>query len=260
MKDLSITIIQSNILWENKSANLDMFASKIKSINNAVDLIVLPEMFTTGFSMNPKPFAETMEGETIVWLKQQALENKCALITSFIFTDNTSFYNRLVYVNKKAEIKTYDKHHLFTMGDENNHYKAGNEKFIVELFGWKISPLICYDLRFPVWSRNTTSNEYDVLIYIANWPATRSHHWSSLLVARAIENQSVVIGLNRVGFDGNNVDHSGDSIVINAKGESLSETLPSVENIETVILKYSDLAAYRNSFPVLLDGDKFKLD
>ncbi|MBA3706782.1 MAG: amidohydrolase, partial [Bacteroidetes bacterium] len=215
--DLKITIIQSNLHWENKEKNLEMFSKKIAAITDATDLIVLPEMFTTGFSMNPKKFAEIMSGPTIEWLKQKAREKKCVITGSFIAEENGNYFNRLVWMNSDGTYNTYDKRHLFRMADEHNHYNFGKSKLVVELKGWKICPLVCYDLRFPVWSRNVKS-EYDVLIYVANWPERRNHHWRTLLLARAIENQCYSIGVNRIGADGNSIAHSGDSTVIDPRG------------------------------------------
>ncbi len=269
MTNLKITIIQSNLHWENKEENLKQFSQKIAAITEAVDLIVLPEMFTTGFSMNPKKFAEPMNGNTVNWMKEKAHENNCVITGSFICEEGGKYFNRLVWMNADGTYSTYDKKHLFSMGDESNHYTAGKNKLIVELKGWKICPMICYDLRFPVWSRNkievrrqkseVPSAVYDVLVYVANWPERRSHAWKALLLARAIENQCYVIGLNRVGEDGNKITHSGDSAVINAKGEIISKTKTNEESTETVTLNYTELAEFRKAFPVMLDADDFEI-
>jgi omega-amidase len=267
MSDLKITIIQSNLHWENKEANLGMFSDKIAAINTETDLIILPEMFTTGFSMRPERFAEKKNGVTHSWMQNQAKLKNCVITGSFMCEENANYYNRLIWMRPDGTFSQYDKKHLFSMGDENNHYTAGDNKIIEEIKGWRICPLICYDLRFPVWSRNRASyskfksafgtEAYDVLIYIANWPERRSHPWKTLLLARAIENQCYVAGINRIGMDGNEIDHSGDSVVINAKGEIISKTKAEEESTETIILKYSDLKSFRNSFPVLKDGDDF---
>ena len=275
MNDLKITIIQSNLHWENKDENLKMFSQKIASISEPTDLIVLPEMFTTGFSMRPELFAEPMNGNTVTWMKEKAKEKNCVITGSFICEDEGKHFNRLVWMNADGTYSVYDKRHLFRMGDEDNHYGHGQKKIIVELKGWKICPLICYDLRFPVWARNKKIEsriknqesgqkkevdvEYDVLIYVANWPERRSHPWKSLLVARAIENQSYTIGVNRVGDDGNDIYHSGDSVALNFKGEAISKIESGKEIIETITLKYADLVEFRKIFPVMLDADDFEI-
>jgi omega-amidase len=259
MNDLKITLIQSDLHWEDKTKNLEMFSRKIDSIKEATDLIVLPEMFTTGFSMKPELFAEPMTGATISWMKQKATEKNCVITGSFICEDSGTHFNRLVWMKPDGTYSTYDKRHLFRMGDEDNHYGHGNKKIIEEWKGWKICPLICYDLRFPVWARNKKENPYDVLIYSANWPERRAYPWKSLLVARAIENQSYTIGVNRIGNDGNDMYHSGDSVVLNFKGESISKTESGKESVETVSLNYNELIEFRKMFPVMLDADDFEI-
>ncbi len=256
--DLKITIIQTQLHWENKEKNLEMFSKKLASITEATDVIVLPEMFSTGFSMSPEKFAEPMSGSTMAWIKTKAKEKNCVITGSFIAEENGNYLNRLVWMNADGTFKIYDKRHLFRMGDEHNHYSFGKNKLVVELKGWKICPLVCYDLRFPVWSRNINS-EYDVLIYTANWPERRNHHWKTLLLARAIENQSYVVGLNRIGDDGNAISHSGDSVVIDPRGMIISKTKANEESIETVTLNYSELVEYRKVFPAALDADSFKI-
>lgn len=257
MNDLKVTLIQSSLFWENKQKNLEQFSKKINDIKEATDLIVLPEMFSTGFSMKPEKLAETMKGETVAWMKEAAKKKNCVVAGSFICEENGRYYNRLLWMNPDGSYVKYDKRHLFSMGDEHNHYAAGEEKIIVELKGWKICPLICYDLRFPVWARNTKDASYDALIYVANWPERRAYPWKTLLLARAIENQCYVIGVNRVGADGNDITHSGDSAVIDAKGEIISKTKPNEEATETVSLSYSDLQEFRKQFPAILDADQF---
>ncbi len=269
--DLKITIVQTQLHWENKEKNLEMFSKKLAAITEATDLIVLPEMFTTGFSMSPEKFAEPMSGATMNWLKEKAREKKCVITGSFIAEENGNYFNRLIWMRPDGTFSMYDKRHLFRMGDEHNHYSFGKSKLVVELKGWKICPLVCYDLRFPVWSRNQLAvgsrqltNEkieqlYDVLIYAANWPERRNHHWKTLLLARAIENQCYVVGVNRVGDDGNAISHSGDSVVIDPRGLIISKTKANEESIETVTLNYSELAEYRKIFPAALDADSFKV-
>lgn len=273
MNDLKITIIQTDLHWENKDKNLEMFSQKIESISEETDLIILPEMFTTGFSMRPELFAETMSGNTIIWMKEKAKEKNCVITGSFIYEDNGKHFNRLVWMNADGIYNVYDKRHLFRMGDEDKHYGHGEKKIIVELKGWKICPLICYDLRFPVWARNKSgvrssefgdkkeiTVDYDVLIYVANWPERRSHPWKSLLVARAIENQSYTIGVNRVGSDGNDIYHSGDSVALNFKGEAIGKIESGKESITTITINYKDLEEFRKQFPVMLDADSFSIE
>jgi predicted amidohydrolase len=253
--NLNVAIIQANLHWENKQENLNLFSNKIENISEVVDLIVLPEMFTTGFTMNPEKFAEEMNGETIGWMQKKANEKNCVIVGSFVCVSTKKYFNRLVWMRSDGTFEYYDKKHLFSMGDENKHYTAGEKRIIVELNGWKICPLICYDLRFPIWSRNNKNNPFDALIYIANWPEKRSYPWKTLLLARAIENQCYVIGLNRIGNDGSDINHSGDSAVINAKGEMISKIITNEEAVEIVTLDRESLIEFRKSFPVLNDAD-----
>ncbi|OFY82333.1 MAG: amidohydrolase [Bacteroidetes bacterium RIFCSPLOWO2_12_FULL_35_15] len=283
MNDLKITLIQSNLFWENCDKNLEQFSKKISSVTEQTDLIILPEMFTTGFSMLPEKLAESMTGKTVNWMKEQAHKKQCVITGSFICEENGKYYNRLVWMKPDGTYSTYDKRHLFSMANEDKHYTSGNKKIIEEIKGWKICPLICYDLRFPIWSRNRNIPHlphnstrppslahyqshkgdmlpaYDLLIYVANWPARRSFPWKTLLLARAIENQCYVIGENRVGTDGNGIDYSGDSVVIDFKGEILSKTPPHEEFTETISLSYSGLEEFRKQFPVLDDADSFEI-
>jgi omega-amidase len=259
MTNLKVTLIQSNLHWENIELNLEMFTKKISMISGDTDLIILPEMFTTGFSMQAEKFAEPMNGRTVSWMREKAAEKKCVITGSFICTENGNYYNRLVWMRPDGTLSVYDKRHLFSMGDENKYYSQGNKKIIEEINGWKICPLICYDLRFPVWARNTEASNYDLLIYIANWPERRSYPWKTLLPARAIENQCYVAGLNRIGNDGNEIHHSGDSAVINAKGEIISKIPAHEEAIETILLDYEELSEFRKIFPVLKDADRFEI-
>lgn len=256
-KELNIALVQSNLAWEKAEENFAIFNQHLEKIKDA-DLIVLPEMFSTGFSMNPAPLAESMQGKTMQWLIQKAKEKNCVITGSFIAEEDGKYFNRLVWMRADGTFKLYDKRHLFRMAGENNLYTEGQKKLIVDLKGWKICPLICYDLRFPVWSRNA-HQEYDILLYIANWPAVRSYPWKTLLLARAIENQCYVLGLNRVGTDGNNLDYSGDSAVIDPTGKYVAEAVPGKEEIVEVKLNDAFLEQCRSNFPVTLDGDKFKL-
>lgn len=259
MKDLIITTIQTHLIWENIAQNLSHFDEKITSIQSPTDIIILPEMFTTGFTMNPEKFAEENEGIGLQWMLQKAKAKNCVVVGSISVKENTNYYNRLYWAKPDGTYESYDKRHLFRMGNEHQHYSAGNKKLIIEFNGWKICPLVCYDLRFPVWSRNRKDSTYDVLIYVANWPEVRSYPWKHLLIARAIENQSYVIGVNRIGEDGNQIIHSGDSCVINPRGEIISKTLAHQDSVETVNLPYSYLQDFRKAFPVMMDGDEFQV-
>lgn len=250
---MNITTIQSDIFWEDKESNLKNYQSKIDNIE-FTDLIILPEMFNTGFTMEPEPHAETMSGKTITWMKENAIKRDMAICGSLIIKENDKYYNRFVWVNPDASVECYDKKHLFSFAGEDEHYTAGNSKIVINYKGWKICPLICYDLRFPVWSRNT--EDYDVLIYVANWPSKRKLAWRSLLVARAIENQCYVIGVNRVGEDANQLSYNGDTCLINALGETLyiqSKT----EDIFTTSLSKMELSKIRKQLPFLKDKDNY---
>lgn len=260
MDALRITMIQTFLHWEDRHKNLAHFNEKINEISQPTDVIVLPEMFTTGFTMNPSELAEEHGGQGLQWMIQKAKEKHCAVVGSIAVKESGHYYNRLYWVHPDGSVLHYDKRHLFSMANEHLHYRAGDKKIIVNYNGWKICPLICYDLRFPVWSRNTPSEEYDVLLYVANWPEVRRHPWQQLLVARAIENQSYVVGVNRIGHDGHLTAHSGDSCVINARGENISHLLAHEDNTETVELSYSELMAYRKTFPVLSDADHFSME
>lgn len=254
MQDLSVTLIQSALYWENPTANLAMFEEKIAQITTPTDLIVLPEMFSTGFTMNTQ-VAEPMNFTTFKWMKQQAKQTKAVVLGSVMIHENGKNFNRLIWMQPDGNYQYYDKRHLFRMGEEHLYFTEGNSRLITELKGWKICPLICYDLRFPVWARNV-NQAYDVLIYVANWPAARSHPWNTLLLARAIENQSYTIGVNRVGTDGKDYAFSGDSAAINYKGEYLYYQKDQ-EEVHTVVLSKQDLVNFRTQFPAYLDADSF---
>lgn len=258
MKDLTLTIIQSSLHWENAEANLKMFSAKITAIQERTDLIILPEMFSTGFTMNNKAVAQTMKGTTVEWMKMTARERNCVIAGSVVIEEKKRYYNRFIWMQPDGKFKTYDKRHLFRYAGEQNHYTGGKKKLVVELNGWKICPMVCYDLRFPVWIRNR-NREYDLLVFVANWPERRNHPWKTLLLARAMENQCYVAGVNRVGDDGNKIYHSGDSAVINFKGEVISKTQPHEETAETVTISKKDLEEWRKTFPAWMDADKFKI-
>ena len=262
MQPLTISIIQTNLNRENKKANLLVLEQKIKSIEERTEIVVLPEMFSTGFSMNTS-LAENMDGETVSWMKRVAAENKIILTGSIIIKENENFYNRLIWMLPNGEYGVYDKRHLFGYGNETEHYSAGNKRLIASVKGWKINLQICYDLRFPVWARQNpidkSETDYDVLIYVANWPERRSHAWKTLLCARAIENQSYVVGVNRVGNDGNNIYHSGNSMVVDPAGAVLYHKADD-EDTFTITLEKENLLEIRNKFPFLKDGDNFSIN
>ncbi|CAN5244336.1 amidohydrolase [soil metagenome] len=265
-RDIKITAIQSQLFWEDRTANLHMFGEKIRLVETPTDLLVLPEMFTTGFSMNPAKLAENTDGPTLEWMREQAVKINAVVTGSFIVHENGNYYNRMLWVRPDGSFEKYDKRHLFRMAGEEKQYAAGKEKKIVDLHGWKVCLQICYDLRFPVWSRNKwtqTENEliadYDLLIYIGNWPERRGKAWKTLLMSRAIENLAYVVGVNRVGNDGNNILHSGDSALIDFKGEHLKTAIIGREEIISDMFSYQDLNAFRKSFPAGMDADHFSL-
>ena len=253
---MKIALIQSNLIWENPDENRKGFEQKINSITKEIDLIVLPEMFTSGFTMNPKLVVETMNGETITLLKSLAKAKNCAITGSLIITENNNFYNRLIFIFPSGEIEHYDKKHLFSLAGEDKTYTSGKTKLIVEYKGFKICPLICYDLRFPVFSRNTEN--YDVLIYVANWPKPRISAWDILLKARAIENMCYTIGVNRIGLDENNHEYIGHSQAIDFLGNPILEPQEN-EGIFIIFLDKQKMLETRNKFGFLNDKDTFKI-
>lgn len=254
MENLRVTLIQSSLYWENKTANLNQFAERLAPLAGHTDLVILPEMFTTGFSMNPTQLAERMDGITMQWLTQQAKTLKAVITGSFIAEVAGKFYNRLVWMRPDGSYEVYDKRHLFSYADEHLHYSAGTQRLVVDWHGWRICPLVCYDLRFPVWSRN--SEDYDVLIYIANFPEQRSYAWKSLLIARAIENQAYTLGVNRIGKDGNDIYYSGDSCLIDFAGQVIHQ-VSQLDNIFTTTLSRTSLMDFRRRFAFLQDRDSF---
>jgi omega-amidase len=255
MKDLRITLVQATLTWENPSENRQRFQELLLPLSGKTDLIILPEMFTTGFSMNPAPLAEPMDGPTVQWLTTMAHKTGAVLTGSFIAKANNSFFNRLVWARPDGTYTTYDKRHLFSFANEHQHYSSGHQHLLEEWKGWKILPLICYDLRFPVWSRNTQG--YDLLIYVANWPQKRSYAWTSLLTARAIENQAYTVGVNRVGIDGNGIAYSGDSRLIDYSGAPIL-TAAHQEQVLTATLSRDQLVTFRDRFRFLQDQDDFR--
>ncbi|WBL22112.1 amidohydrolase [Zunongwangia sp. HRR-M8] len=256
-ENLNVAIIQANLEWEDAAANRSLFSKKIEALSDSVELIVLPEMFTTGFSMNAENLAEETDGETLLWMKEYAKKKDAAITGSVIITENGDFYNRLLFVFPDGSYQKYDKRHTFTLAKEDKIYSKGNDRLIVEYKGWKICPLICYDLRFPVWSRNT--EDYDLLIYVANWPEKRVAAWDALLKARAIENMSFCIGVNRVGEDGNDAVYNGHSAIYDCLGKILTEENAETEFSKEICLDKSYLQDTRKQFKFLNDRDQFKL-
>ena len=254
--NLKVTIIQSDLVWEDVKENLNRFSDKIKSVNQDTDLIVLPEMFATGFSMKPEKFA-SFEKIQLDWLYEQAVRKDAIIVGSIIREREGKSYNSLIWMNPTGETKIYNKRHLFGFANEDQHYSQGDKHIITSIGNWRFRPLICYDLRFPVWSRN--KKDYDVLIYVANWPDARIEAWKILLRARAIENQAYVIAVNRVGDDGNGIAHSGDSLVIDPKGNIICNATPYEEAIKSVTIDYDELLTFRKKFPAEDDADVFKL-
>jgi omega-amidase len=279
MSSLTITLIQTSLRWEDKKANLDMLTRKIEGIEEKTEVIILPEMFSSGFSMNTELLAENMDGETIQWMKKISAERKVILTGSIIIEapsanpgGNKQYFNRLVWILPNGEYGFYDKRHLFAYGNENSHYTAGDKRLIASVKGWRVNLQVCYDLRFPVWARQSphasdnhpegepqgvkSGAEYDLLVYVANWPQKRIHAWKTLLQARAIENQCYVVGVNRVGEDGNGIYYSGDSMIIDPLGEILySKT--NHEDVFTYTLQKDKLMEVRNKFPFWKDSDSF---
>jgi omega-amidase len=263
---LTITLIQTHLHWEDKEANIKMLEQKIRSIEGHPQVVVLPEMFSTGFSMKPEQLAEPMTGPTVQWMKNMAAERKIILTGSLIIEEDGLYYNRLIWMLPNGQVGFYNKRHLFAFAGEHEHYTAGDKRLVASVNGWRIHLQVCYDLRFPVWARqappaqpqNGHTPEYDILLYVANWPQRRSHAWKNLLTARAIENQCYVVAVNRVGEDGNGIDHSGDSMVIDAMGETLYHKTGE-EDIFTITLQKETLEAIRTKLPFLKDADWFEL-
>ena len=263
---LTVATIQADLVWEDKAANLDRFQEKIEALSSEVELVILPEMFTTGFSMSPQTLAETADGETIAWMKQLSQDRNIVIVGSMIAKENDAYFNRLICMLPTGSYGIYDKRHLFSFAGEENHYSAGNKRLIASIKGWKLNLQICYDLRFPVWARQQVKvsekeeivPEYDMLVYVANWPERRIHAWRTLLCARAIENQSYVIGVNRVGNDGNGIYHNGSTMIIGPLGEVLYHAVDK-EDICEMTLSKEELKDIRNKFSFLKDGDDFNI-
>jgi len=262
MQDLTISLVQADLFWENKPANLNQFDSLFSQVTQPTDLIVLPEMFNTGFSMQAAALAEDMSGSTIQWMKEKAKQYHSTLIGSLIIRENGIYFNRLIAAHPDNTLTHYDKRHLFRMADEHQTFHPGNNLLTIEIKGWKIRPLVCYDLRFPVWSRNTYTKEggwsYDLAVYVANWPTARKIPWKTLPVARAIENQSYVATVNRIGMDGKDIPYHGDSQVVNSYGEVIVQ-LDNSESVQTITLNRASLEKHRSVFPVGWDVDDFEI-
>lgn len=258
MNELKVATIQTTLHWENPAANLEMFTQKIAAINQQVDVIVLPETFTTGFSMNTS-LAEKPDGNAMLWMQQMAQQYNTAICGSLMMnTKHHDVYNRFIWMNPNGTYHAYNKHHLFSIGNEHNHYKAGNEMVIIQYKGFAIRLLVCYDLRFPVWIRRTHEHDYDAIFIVANWPERRAEHWKVLLQARAIENQSYVVAVNRIGEDGNKVNHSGNSSIIDPLGNIIYQKTHE-EDISINLINKHVITKYRSEFPVEKDADPFAL-
>lgn len=262
-EQLYINIIQPDIVWEHKEENLQQYENYINSIREKREVVILPEMFSTGFSMNPEKLAETMEGPSVKWMSAMAVKYRCIVTGSLIIEENDHYYNRLIWMQPDGNMGVYDKRHLFGFAGEDRYYQSGNKRLIARVKGWRLNLMICYDLRFPVWARQSPRKdngndepEYDVLVYVANWPERRNLAWKTLLQARAIENQSYVIGTNRVGTDGNGIYYSGDSSVFNALGEPLWQKSHET-GVHTIALQYQELQKARKDLPFLKDADRF---
>jgi predicted amidohydrolase len=264
MDDLRISLVQGDTRWLDPAGNRDYYGRLIAPLHGATDLILLPETFTSGFSNEAIHDAETMEGPTVAWLREQAHALRTAIAGSVQIRDGAGVYNRLLFVTADGTLRYYDKRHLFRYAGEHQRYAAGRERLVVELKGWRICPLVCYDLRFPVYSRNRFDVErpggldYDLLVYVANWPSVRAFAWKTLLRARAIENLAFVAGLNRIGEDGNGLHYAGDSVVLDFMGHPLSEST-NAEVVTTTTLLAAELADFRAHFPAMLDADAFAL-
>lgn len=258
MSLLTFTLIQSDLHWEDKAANLTMFEEKITSIQGKKEIVVLPEMFNTGFSMKPGELSEEMNGESVAWMKRMAAEHKIILTGSLMIKEADKYFNRTIWMQPDGVYGTYDKRHLFSYGGEDREFTTGTKRLIAQVKGWKICTMICYDLRFPVWNRMSKKDDYDVLLFVANWPVKRVEAWKTLLRARAIENQCYVVAVNRIGKDGTGLEYSGESCVIHPTGEILYSK-GNIEDIFTMTLDKQEVESTRATFPFLNDKDEFML-
>lgn len=257
--DLRVALVQTALIWEDPPANHDALAAKLAPLAGEVDLVVLPEMFPTGFTMRPEGLAQPADGPSAHWLREQARVLDAAVTGSIATRDGDRAVNRLLFATPDGDVRHYDKRHLFRMGGEHEHYHAGRDGLIVEWRGFRIAPLVCYDLRFPVFSRRRRGYDYDLLIYVANWPSPRRDPWRALLVARAIENQAFVLGVNRVGRDGQDLDYAGDSLAIDPRGRILADAADGDLVVRTTLSRDA-LTEFRERFPAHLDADRFTLD
>jgi omega-amidase len=257
MNPLKVTLVQAYLFWENIDKNLQNLGLKLGSIREKTDLIILPEMFNTGFTMNAENLAEEMGGKTIKWMQEKAYRFNAVVTGSLIIKENEKYYNRLIWMRPDGTFEKYDKKHLFGMAKEDEVFTAGDKRLLVELNGWKIMPVICYDLRFPVWLRNN-GELYDLLLVVANWPEKRSHHWQTLIPARAIENQSYIIALNRVGHDGNEIYYSGDTTCLNPQGKVIYYKKDE-EDLYTFTIQHDEVQKTRDEMPFLKDADDFEI-
>jgi predicted amidohydrolase len=254
---LKLALIQPDIIWEDIDANLNALSKKMEGMADDLDAVILPELFTTGFTMRSKELAEDMDGRSVSWMQMSSEKYRCSIAGSLIIRHHDSYFNRFIWMEPGGRFCTYDKRHLFSISEEDEHYTRGESNTITEINSFRIRPQVCYDLRFPVWSRN--SGAYDLLLYVANWPAVRRDVWVSLLKARAIENQSFVIGVNRVGRDGMGIDYTGDSLAYNAKGQIIASFPTSKEGTQVVHLSLQELKDFRQKFPVWKDADEFEI-
>ncbi len=255
---LNISFVQTDTIWQDVNRNLERLSLKLDSISNDTDMVILPELFSTGFTMEADKVAEPMNGKAVLWMQQQASKKNCLVIGSLLIGESGNFYNRLVVAFPSGELKYYDKRHLFSFAGEDKVFSPGNERLVFEYKGFRICPLICYDLRFPVWSRNT--DNIDLLLYVANWPDARMLAWDTLLKARAIENLCYVAGLNRVGVDNNDLVYTGHSVLFDAMGATLLTLDPGKERIKSFSIDKRQLEQVRDKFRFLEDKDKFKID
>lgn len=257
MDKLTLTLVQSNLEWQQADANRDILAGMLAGHDDKTDLVILPEMFTSAFTMENGAIAEDWPGETVDWMLEIARDRDAAVCGSIAVNDAGRRYNRLVFMTPEGNVVYYDKRHLFRMLGEHTRYAAGEERAILVWRGWRIYPLVCYDLRFPVWCRNSPELAYDLMLFLANWPGARNAHWQTLLKARAIENLACVAGVNRIGHDGNGIDYVGHSMVVDARGETLLDAGEDA-GIHTITLDKTALVEYRQNFPAHLDADAFE--
>lgn len=258
MKNLKVTLVQTSLFWEDSNKNRKHFTALLRRIpKNSTQLIVLPEMFTSGFTMNAADVAETMDGPSVIWMKEMAASKNAVICGSMVINSQKKYFNRLIWASPDGSVSFYDKRHLFRMANEQLTYTGGTARRIFRIGDWRICPLVCYDLRFPVWSRNR--NEFDLLLYVANWPKKRSFAWKQLLIARAIENQCYIAGVNRIGTDGKKIPYSGDTAMIGPLGKKLTSIKSGEEAVVTLDLSLDELNVLRNSFPVAMDADDFEI-